>query len=186
MRILIEGPNGAGKSSLADVMKDVIQHDAVALVHQDKIDQVGRYAEAYRRTDVIYVRGHISEYVYSKLYKRPTFEQGALRRLNLELDLIIYCRPPQILLENRLRKKQEQTEQQGRTLRETVLGLTQELLLFEECYEQALAQGVSCLFYDSSTYGNRDRLLEQVRSRLPEDDDRKYADAWTLEQRSFG
>lgn len=188
MRILIEGPNGSGKSSLADVLKDVIHYDAVALVHRDSEGQVDRYKDAYSRGQTIFVRGHISEYVYSRLYSRTPLPQEAVRALNPELDLIIYCRPSQRLLEQRLFLKQEQAAHQGRRLQETIDGLPKELSLFEECYAMALEQGIQCLLYDSASYANRATLIQQVQSCLKAQlkAELSYTDTWTREQRSFG
>ena len=176
MRILIEGPNGSGKSTLADELKDRIQHDAVALVHQDQQSQFRRYEVAYASDLMIFVRGHLSEDVYSRIYGRSApFRREQVIQLALGIDLIICCQPTLASLERRFDEKSSR-----RILKEQRKHLLQEMYLFEEHFETfrrldsslragelpatRIGRAPRLLDYQSSSFDELERLVNSVEA----------------------
>ena len=68
-QILVEGPDCAGKSTLINRLKNELCFDAKSLHHRDGC-QFSRYLKEYAaQTKIIFDRGHISEVVYSTLWR---------------------------------------------------------------------------------------------------------------------
>ncbi|GEM_PF-2438433 len=71
-QILIEGPDCSGKSTLINRLKNELCWDAKSLHHRPG-NQFLRYLKEYSsQSEVIFDRGHISEAVYSTLWRGGT------------------------------------------------------------------------------------------------------------------
>jgi len=68
-QVLIEGPDCSGKSTLVNCLKNELCWDAKSLHHKDA-DQFSRYLFEYSSQEkIIFDRGHISESIYSALWR---------------------------------------------------------------------------------------------------------------------
>ncbi len=109
MNILIEGIDCAGKSTLAKELKNALGWDTRSL-HHGKGNQFLRYLKEYASTDcTIFERGHVSEIVYGKLFKRKNpftkSEEKILNAIIGETGIIISCIPPLGLALERYRSR---------------------------------------------------------------------------------
>lgn len=96
VNILIEGMDCAGKSTLAKELKNKLRWDMKCLGHREG-DQFGRYLKEYSTVETVLERGHISEDVYSPIFKRETPftapQKDTLDNILRERFLIVMCIP---------------------------------------------------------------------------------------------
>lgn len=109
INILVEGPDCSGKSTLQNLLKNKLKWDSISL-HHKKGNQFNRYLRAYANySKTIIDRGHISEMVYSELWRDGNSinkkERDLLKNL-IELNtLVIFCCPDLKVLETRYKKR---------------------------------------------------------------------------------
>jgi thymidylate kinase len=104
-RILVEGPDCSGKSTLVERLKNRLHWDAKSLHHKPG-DQFERYLKEYALADnIIFDRGHISEYVYSVLWRGgepfKAWQYSILDHIIGDGGMIIFCNPSLALMKKR-------------------------------------------------------------------------------------
>lgn len=111
-QILIEGPDCSGKSTLINRLKNELCWDAKSLHHRQG-NQFLRYLQQYAsQSEIIFDRGHISEAVYSTLWRTAPFSADELNILNgivkLQMITILALPPVSVLQERYLARKYPQ------------------------------------------------------------------------------
>ena len=104
-KILIEGPDCSGKSTLVNRLKNLLKWDAKSLHHLPG-EQYPRYLKEYALNDFTIIdRGHISEHVYSCLWRNggpfSNLEKEILDNVIYKSFLTIFCCPELEIMEKR-------------------------------------------------------------------------------------
>ncbi len=100
---IVEGPDRSGKSTLVKKLKEELKWDAIYLGHREtsytgeRIIQKDRYINFYASLEgTVFDRSHISEVVYSKIYRReeiPFNDRKFLDYVASKDSIIIFALP---------------------------------------------------------------------------------------------
>ncbi len=157
-KILVEGPDCSGKSTLVDRLKNELGWDARHLHHQ-KGDQFSRYLREYANASrVVFARGHISELVYSQLWRGGNpFKENELKILNdlIEEKFIVILAYP--ILEVIKKRYSDRDYSQQIELEE--LKRSRELFLKE-------IEVLEPIRYYSKSYEELDSLIKDIKKEL--------------------
>ena len=156
--ILVEGPDCSGKSTLINRVKNTLRWDCKSLHHRSG-NQFQRYLQEYASSkDMVIDRGHISEEVYSTLWKRETpfskSEKKILDDIVTEQYLIIFSCPSLDTLQERYRQR---TFKQQISLAE--LEVSRELFL-------NTMQSFPYISYNSNNYEELDLLVARIEKEV--------------------
>lgn len=111
--ILIEGPDCSGKTTLVEQLKNALRWDSKALHHKSG-DQFLRYMKEYiQQEQVIFDRGHYSEWVYSQLWRggnpfSPDEKKLLDQFCRQRMLLIFTCPPLEVMTERYLQRSYQQ------------------------------------------------------------------------------
>lgn len=153
-RIIVEGPDCSGKSTVVDRVKNMLHWDAKSLHHRNG-DQFQRYLKEYTLSDnIVFDRSHISEIVYSQLWRGGSpFSQDEVRLLDdvvMKDGLFILVCPESSVLEERYLARNY--EQQIKL---------EELKKSRDLFLRSV--DVPHILYKASSYDELDELLKSVR-----------------------
>jgi len=157
-RVIVEGPDCSGKSTLVNQLKNSLKWDAKSLHHIEG-DQFTRYLREYAFTEnIIFDRSHISEEVYSTLWRKGTpfheKEKEVLDKiLGIDSLIIFACPDTKTLKERYSSRDYPQQISYGE------LGKSRELFLGELSKH-------SHWIYLSKSYEELDSLIKKVQEKL--------------------
>lgn len=162
--ILVEGIDRAGKSSLVKELKNRLSWDTRFLGHQN-CNQYKRYLHEYARMEhSVLERGHISEAVYSQIFKRPdpfSFSELVVLDGVLNADFIIVYADPDV--EQVAHRYSERTLAQTVDLEDILRGKQ----IFQKWFETHPYQNI--LAYRSQSWDELEALVETIASRINDD-----------------
>jgi thymidylate kinase len=153
-KIIIEGPDLSGKSTLLDRLKNRLRWDGKSLHHKEG-DQFKRYCREYALAEeVVFNRGHISEEVYSQLWRggNPFIkeEKNILNSLLRHNSIIIFACPClEVMRERYLERNFEQQIK------------IDELQKSRELFIKIMDELPNIRYY-SSSYNELDLIIERV------------------------
>lgn len=156
--MVVEGPDCAGKSTLVENLKNALKWDSKALTHQEG-DQFQRYLREYAQADgVIFDRGHVSEMVYSMIWRGGNPFSGAekdlLDEICLRKGLLIYVSPSMITLYARYHAKKVLNKIDELPWKESI-----DLFHIE-------MNNLECISYDAENWSALEQCVKRVQERM--------------------
>lgn len=117
MRILLESCDGCGKDELAKRLCKHYKLDEIHLLNSRDREFPQKYFEKHHLTNIVMNRSFVSEYIYSKYYKRQSYVDKNIFETLLSVyrdiekwKIIFLCAEPEILFQ-RINKRGEDKEE---------------------------------------------------------------------------
>jgi len=160
IRVIIEGPDCSGKSTLVERVKNTLKWDSRYLRHKDG-DQFERYLFEYASVNqVVFDRGHLSESVYSKLWRGGSpfsnKQKEILNKICCEKTLLIFACPSIKIIKNRYLSRNY-----GQQIKLEELELSRKLFIKE-------FKSLTKIVYKSKDYGELENLLKKINQIVEE------------------
>lgn len=157
-KIVVEGPDCSGKSTLVDRLKNKLRWDGRSLHHKNDV-QFQRYLKEYAFSqEVVFDRSHISEEVYSRLWRGGDpfnlNEKVILDSLMIYNSIIIFALPT---WENMQQRYLERNFKQQIKIDE----LKHSRILFSEAMKR-----IPFIHYTSSSYAELDLLVNKIAEEI--------------------
>jgi len=154
-KIIVEGPDSSGKSTVVERIKNMLHWDSKSLHHLEK-DQFDRYLKEYaNNSNIVFDRSHISEIVYSILWRNGNpfsdKEEEILNEMVKSKTLIIFVCPEIDIIKNRY--KERKFEQQ---IKFDELEKSRKLFV-------KIMKNFPVISYQSKDYGELDSLLLKIK-----------------------
>lgn len=161
-KVIVEGPDCSGKSTVVDRVKNALRWDSKSLHHKEG-NQFNRYLQEYALADrVVFDRSHVSEAVYSELWRRGSpfsEEEGKILNMLLQKDSLIILSSPSVEL------MQERYKSRGFTQQVKFEELEESRNLF---FKRFNGDKIPFIAYGSQTYEELDYLVENIRRLVNE------------------
>jgi thymidylate kinase len=156
--ILVEGPDCSGKSTLVERLKNSLHWDSKTLHHRGG-DQFERYIKEYILAEnIVFDRGHLSEMVYSELWRAGNSisinDANLLEKLLLRNSIIIFSCPKISLMKKRYRERK--FEQQIKFTE-----LTKSKNLFIKYFKNLPHER-----YYSESFSELEKLILKIKSKI--------------------
>jgi len=157
-KIIVEGPDCSGKSTVVERIKNMLRWDSKSLHHREG-DQFERYLKEYAlHPKTVFDRSHISEIVYSILWRGGNpfseREEKILSEIIKEKMLLIFVCPKINTL-----KKRYQNKNFNQQIKLEELEKSREI--FVEVMDQ-----FTFIFHPSNDYTELDKLLEKMKEMI--------------------
>ncbi|MDP3881890.1 MAG: hypothetical protein Q8Q31_03350 [Nanoarchaeota archaeon] len=157
-KVVIDGPDCAGKSTCVEHLKNTLRWDSRSLHHKEG-DQFSRYLQEYASADdVVFDRSHISEQVYSALWRGgdpfDEKERDILNEVFQYNSIIIFACPSLEQMQERYSRRSFQQQiryDELKDSRDLFVGKMEEIPHF---------------LYTSSTYEELDKIILEVCKKL--------------------